>query len=64
MLYRVRYCPAGTSQQAELSVEANSPTEALVKFRHLREDKMSLRGRSDEVRGVVCEAPPDEELFT
>ncbi len=33
MVYRIRYHDPSQSQQAEAVVEANSPTEAMVKFR-------------------------------
>ena len=35
MVYRIRYREAGKPDKAEMVVEANSPTEAIVKFRHL-----------------------------
>jgi len=34
MLYRIRYREAQASCESEVVLEANSPTEALVKFRH------------------------------
>ena len=34
MVYRIRYRKAGGPSDAEIVVEANSPTEAMVKFQH------------------------------
>jgi len=58
MEYRIRYCDPAGSRQAEVVVEAASPTEALVKFCHTcdkREDPVRLRERvtsiSTENRG-------------
>jgi len=34
MEYLIRYRKAAAAEQSEFTVEANSPTEALVKFRH------------------------------
>ncbi|MFW6133490.1 MAG: hypothetical protein ACOC8F_06295 [Planctomycetota bacterium] len=34
--YRIRFRPAGGGAEREVVVDANSPTEALVKFRHIR----------------------------
>ena len=35
MVYRIRYRDRCNDKEAEAVVEANSPTEALVKFRHV-----------------------------
>ena len=34
MVYRIRYRQTHASNESEVVLEANSPTEALVKFRH------------------------------
>ena len=36
MVYRIRYCEAFRPATAEMTVEANSPSEAMVKFQHTR----------------------------
>ena len=33
MVYRIRYRPSDVAADAETAVEANTPTEAVVKFR-------------------------------
>ena len=38
MIYRIRYCTDGGARSSEVSVEANSPNEAVVKFRHMQYD--------------------------
>ncbi len=35
MVYRIRYRDR-TARESEMAVEANSPNEAVVKFRHIR----------------------------
>jgi hypothetical protein len=48
MVYRIRYRDERTSGEAEAVVEAATPTEALVKFCHTRDDAPDptvLRGR-------------------
>jgi len=37
MVYRIRYRKADGFSAAEAVVEANSPTEAMVKFQHARD---------------------------
>jgi hypothetical protein len=34
MIYRIRYRQTNAARDQELVVEANSPTEAMVKFQH------------------------------
>jgi len=51
MVYRIRYNTRGGSIGGEAVVEANSPTEAMVKFRHASD--CGPRDRSqDEVTSV------------
>jgi hypothetical protein len=51
MNFRIRYRHSGLSE-VETVVEANSPTEAVVKFRCMRQGAPSVSGRSDEVLSV------------
>lgn len=37
MTYRIRYRPEDGTRESEVVVEAHSPTEALVKFRHTQD---------------------------
>ena len=41
MVYRIRYRQANGPDDAEVVVEANSPTEAMVKFHHARDGALS-----------------------
>jgi hypothetical protein len=36
MVYRIRFRCGGQQSESEVEVEANTPTEAMVKFRHVR----------------------------
>lgn len=59
MKYRVQYCVANERRTAE--VEAGSPHEAVIKFRHTRSDHTDRRGRPSQILSVSPE-PSVEEL--
>jgi len=59
MKYRVHYCVANERRTAE--VEAGSPHEAVIKFRHTRSDYKDRCGRPSQVLSVSPE-PSLEEL--
>jgi len=62
MVYRIRYRRENDHGQAEVVVEANSPTEALVKFRHTYSgnvDMERLRQRITSICADVCDAQPE-----
>lgn len=52
MNYRIRYRQAGRPDDAEAMVEANSPNEALVKFRCTRDTRPQAMSQSDQVTSV------------
>ena len=52
MNYRIRYRKPGHTAEAEALVEANSPTEALVKFRCIREPRPGVSHQQEEVTSV------------
>lgn len=54
MTYRIRYIPADGGEQCITTVEANTPSEAVVKFSVCRQDA-TLPGRSHQVTSVVAE---------
>jgi len=49
MTYRIRFRPEEGDQEAEAVVEANSPTEAMVKFHHAQ-DRSSRKQTAMEER--------------
>ena len=58
MNYRIRYRQAGRPDDAEAMVEANSPTEALVKFRCTRDPLPRTMPQADQVTSVsVADGP-------
>ena len=61
MLYRIRYNTDGSPNGAEVAVEANSPNEAIVKFRYMCSGQHRFRGCDDNVTSVSIE-PDSQEL--
>jgi hypothetical protein len=59
MNFRIRYRHGGLSE-VETVVEANSPAEAVVKFRCMRQVSASPLGRSDEVLSVSAVDQADQ----
>ena len=59
MRYLVQYCVRDERRTAE--VEAGSPREALVKFRHVRDDPAKDRGRPSQIMSVSADAEEDAE---
>lgn len=60
MNYRIRYRQAGDQRDAETLVEANSPTEALVKFRCTRRFAPDAAAGQEQVTSVSSDdhSPP------
>ena len=58
MVYRIRY-RRGETQDNEIVVEANSPAEAMIKFRHTRPAQDDCRGQS-RVTSVLAEPRADQ----
>ena len=54
MIYRIRYRKPDVDRDREFTVEANSPTEAMVKFQHAW-DSGPLSGCGDLVTSVRAE---------
>ena len=52
MMYKIRYCQEDGSGTAEMAVEASSPTEALVKFHHIRGEQQRDRGPHETITSV------------
>jgi len=59
MNFRIRYKQARGLHEAEAVVEANSPTEALVKFRCIRGGRTSAPLQQEQVTSV-CPAERTE----
>jgi hypothetical protein len=57
MVYRIRYVDPGVCHQAEETVEANSPAEAMVKFRATHRP---FDGRRSE--GIVTSVSAEESF--
>ena len=55
MIYRIRYKTETGNNQAEASVEANSPAEAVVKFRLNQPNPAAWADSSDSVTSVSLE---------
>ncbi len=60
MIYRIRYHDGRSSASAEATVEANNPTEAMVKFRHTRGGVMDKRSWQERITSVVGEQQEEE----
>jgi hypothetical protein len=60
MVYRIRYRAAQASHSGEVVVEANSPNEAVVKFRHAPAGRPAGR-HSDVVTSVRAEDSDDSQ---
>ena len=61
MIYRIRYRRAETADDGEVVVEANSPTEAMVKFQHAWDGAAGGRGgvvTSVRAEDGYCELSP------
>ena len=58
MRYRVQYCVAQQRRTAE--IEAGSPQEAVVKFRHTHADHESPSGEQADILSVSPEPTCDE----
>lgn len=56
MVYRIRYRRQRGSGEGELVVEANSPSEAMVKFRHVHGEPPRSPVAGGDVTSVVPEA--------
>lgn len=57
MEYRIRYRGGDTSDEAEFVVEANSPTEALVKFHHTHPDGEKISRAQANVTSISATDP-------
>ena len=53
MTYRIRYRYPSDSVEAEVIVEANSPNEAMVKFRCLGDGRSVLSKQHDMITSVT-----------
>ena len=61
MIYRIRFCRPGQTDESEAAVEANNPTEAVVKFRHTHSTQDSPSRPAGRVTSIRPEPPkPDE----
>ena len=59
MTYRIRYKQARGAGEAEAVIEANSPTEAIVKFRCTRSHAVSHPVHQDVITSVSAADMPD-----
>ena len=58
MLYRVHYCVCQERRTAE--IEAASPSEAVVKFRHTQPENIPISNKPAEILSVSPEPMCDE----
>ncbi len=63
MNYRIRYRQPEGAGELEATVEANSPTEAVVKFRCTREYRPHPAARGDLITSVCPVERPDTVLW-
>jgi len=63
MTYRIRYRRAGEPTELETLVEANSPTEALVKFRCTRQCRPESHPEKDQVTSVSAADHADPAMW-
>ena len=62
MIYRIRYRAPSQHRLGEVSIEANSPNEALVKFRHLCDQGPRFRSNQEEVFSVSTDPLAEEPV--
>ncbi len=55
MVYRIRYRDPGQNSESEAIVEANTPTEAMVKFRCVYNTREYPAGLPEQVTSVIAE---------
>ena len=60
MIYRIRYQQPDAPGAGEFVVEANSPTEAMVKFQHTRDNRSAPDWSESVVTSVRAEDACDE----
>jgi hypothetical protein len=59
MVFKIRYRRQLDGHESEVSIEANSPTEALVKFRHACGHAHGAAASSESVSSVPPECDDD-----
>ena len=62
MLYRIRYHDRAAAGDGEMAVEANSPNEALVKFRHIRAVPSRCAPANERVTSVFADDEFGDDL--
>jgi hypothetical protein len=60
MVYRIRYCEARGPATAEMTLEANSPAEAMVKFQHTRPSSDERQPNGPRITSVAAEGETAE----
>ena len=60
MVFRIRYRHQSDGRENEVEIEATSPTEALVKFRHLRDERPDVQRPHERVTSICLEKPVEE----
>lgn len=63
MNFRIRYRQREEAGESEALVEANSPTEAVVKFRCTREHRPHFSAEQDVITSVCPADHPDTVLW-
>jgi len=58
MVYRIRYRETNSQADDEMTVEAHSPNEAMVKFQHINSDRSGVHRGNPRVTSVQ----PDMDL--
>ncbi len=62
MLYRIRYHGLAVTGEGEMTVEANSPNEAVVKFRHIRAVPSRCAPADERVTSVFADDEFSDDL--
>ncbi|MCJ7544555.1 MAG: hypothetical protein MUP47_08350 [Phycisphaerae bacterium] len=63
MVFRIRYRRQIDGQESEVAIEANTPTEALVKFRHTCGHAQGPATSPESVSSVPDEADNNEDCW-
>lgn len=61
MIFRIRFKHARDSRESETVIEANSPTEAMVKFRHIHTSRPQHPHLLHEQITSICSDSPEAE---
>lgn len=63
MVFKIRYRRQCDGQESEVAIEANSPTEALVKFRHTCGHADGAAASTESVSSVPDDPEGEQECW-